>query len=360
MSRITQTQIARHLGISRSAVAAVLSNSPASRISPELRERILAAAEKLGYVPNRFAQIMSKGRSGMIGVINFGGYEQLPQVKVTETVSRIAEAGYESIVNNALWFTNRGQPACTQMIQMQVEGVVLVHMPPRFYESFIPRFEEARIPVVCLGGGPVGVSRYLSDKEKGFHLLTRHLIDSGYRRLTLFIGKDLSDDQYSWHAANAKMGFFRALKEKKGVEGDVYLHRFKLGKPTDSDHITYRQGYNGMRKILARETLPEVVLCSNDSWALGALAACAEAGIRVPEQIAITGFENDPISRYGLLPLTTVAHPVTAMVEQGLEVLFKAIRTGKPTPDELIVLPGELVVRQSCGTVQRKHSAQEG
>lgn len=367
MARITQTEIARHLGISRSAVASVLSNSTSSRISPELRERILGAAQELGYVPNRFAQIMSKGRSGMIGVINFGGYEQLPHVKVEQAVCRILKEGYEPVVDNALWFADHGRAVCSRMIQMQVEGVALVHPPPAFTSAHLQTLLDAKIPVVGLGCGLPGITRYLSDKERGFHLLTTHLLNAGYRRLTLMVGRDstVRKNQLSWHSANARSGFQGAISDFQGegeIHGDVEVVHHEIIPPKadveqSAERATYTPGYHGMRAILQRPVLPEVVLCSNDSWAMGALAACADADVRVPEELAITGFENDPISRYGLLPLTTVAHPVSAIVDHGLGVLMEAIHSGMPTPDILNVLPGELVIRKSCGSYLHKAEA---
>lgn len=365
MARITQTEIARHLGISRSAVASVLSNSASSRISPELRERILGAVEELGYIPNRFAQIMSKGRSGMIGVINFGGYEQLPHVKVEQAVCRILQEGYQPVVDNALWFADHGHAVCSRMIQMQVEGVVLVHPPPAFTTAYLQMLLDAKIPVVGLGCGLPGITRYLSDKEKGFYLLATHLLHAGYRRLTLMVGRDSTarKKQLSWHSTNARAGFLRAISEFSDggeiIHSDVKVVHHEIIPPKadaerTAEGTTYAPGYQGMRTLLQRPVLPEVVLCSNDSWAMGALAACADADVRVPEELAITGFENDPISRYGSLPLTTVAHPVKAIVDRGLGVLLEAIRNGTPTPDILNVLPGKLVVRKSCGSHLRK------
>lgn len=364
MARTTQTELARHLGVSRSAVAAVLSNSPSSRISPELKERILAAAEELGYIPNRFAQIMSKGRSGMIGIINFGGYEQLPHVKVEQAVCRVLREGYQPVVDNALWFADHGRAVCSRMIQMQVEGVALVHPPLAFTSAHLQMLLDAEIPVVGLGCALSGITRYLSDKEKGFHLLTTHLLNAGYRRLTLMVGMDSTQrkKQPSWHSANARAGFLRAISEFHGegkIHGDVEVVRYEITPPkADAEgtaaRATYAPGYHGMHAILKRPVLPEVVLCSNDNWAMGALAACADADVRVPEELAVTGFENDPMSRYGLLPLTTVAHPVKAIVDQGMGMLLEAIRTGTHTPDALSILPGELVVRKSCGSHLRQ------
>lgn len=367
MSKVTQSEIAKHLGVSRSAVATVLSNSPSSRISAELRQRILDTAKALGYVPNRFAQIMSKGRSGMIGVISFGILEQLPQIKIKKAVYRILQKGYQPVVDNALWFADHGQAVCSRMIQMQVEGVVLIHPPVSFNPSYLKMLLDANIPVVGLGCKLSGITRYLSDKEYGFHRLTTHLLESGYRRLTLLIGQDTSlrKKDFSWHSTKAQAGFKRAIAEYKGdqpVYGDVHIVKYHLKPPKaqgDSfDNGTYLPGYYGMKEVLNRPLLPEVVLCSNDSWAMGAMAACNEADVRIPEDVAITGFEDDPQGRFGMLPLTSFSHPVDKIVDHGIGVLMEAIRNGTPTPDQLYLFSGELVIRKS--TPVRLPSSQLG
>lgn len=197
----------------------------------------------------------------------------------------------------------------------------------------------------------------MSDKEHGFHLLTKHLLESGYRRLTLMIGQDstLRKGELSWHGANAQAGFKRAIaefREGDSVYSDVFIVRYNLGasktakeKPFDND--PYAPGYYGMKEILRRPVLPEVVLCSNDSWAMGAMKACSEADVRVPKDLAITGFEDDPQGHYGLLPLTTFSHPSEKIVDHGIGVLIEAIRNSTPTPDEFHVFAGDLIVRQS-------------
>ncbi|HWL52057.1 MAG TPA: LacI family DNA-binding transcriptional regulator [Chthoniobacteraceae bacterium] len=358
MPGITQHQIAARLGVSRSAVAAVLSNTPKGRISPALRESILATAREMGYVPNRHAQIMSKGKSGMIGIINFGLYEQLPQQKVQFAARALLKQRYEPVVSNVLWFADRGGAVCRRMVESRVEGVLLVHPTLQFTQKHLDILLDAGIPVVVLGGTNLkGVTKYMSDKEHGFYVLTSHLLDLGYRRLTVMLGRDSTEKKHipSWHARNAIAGFERALKEKAGpgVTGSVHLIHRTIG----ANLSPYEPGRLAMHEILQKATLPEAVLCSNDNWAMGALAACAAADLKVPEEIAITGFENEPLSQYGLLPLTTMAHPAREIAEKGVKDLLSLVRRESALEDRLVVLPCELVVRRSCGAHLHQHRA---
>lgn len=360
MSGITQHQIAAKLNISRSTVAAVLSNTPKARISQAIRESVLETAREMGYVPNRHAQIMSKGKSGMIGIINFGVYEQLPQQKVQFAAHALLKERFEPVVSNVLWFADRGGAVCRRMVESRVEGVLLIHPNLYFTQKHLDILLDAGIPVVVLGSTALeGVTKYMSDKEQGFYTLTHHLLDLGYRRLTVMLGRDSTQKKNvpSWHARNAIAGFERALSERDdpAVSGSVHLIHHTVSASAEG-RSPYEPGRAAMREILSKTILPEAVLCSNDNWAMGALAACAEADIKVPQELAITGFENEPLSEYGLLPLTTMVHPAREMAERGVATLLSLVRKESVAEDRFFTLPCELMVRRSCGAHLRKHN----
>lgn len=349
----TQAQIAAALQVSRSTVAAVLSNSPSARISREVAARVVQKASEMGYRPNRYSKIMRKGRSGIIGVIKFGGLQQMPTQKLMYAVRAIAEAGYEPVVHDCFWFADRGGSACEKMIDLRVEGVLLIHPNLFFTGKHLDILLKVGIPVVSMGGDHLqGIPRILSDKEKGFYELTRHLLGLGHRRLTLLLGKDSSDRKrtLSWHYNKAKAGFKKAIHEQPGANGSIHVVHYTLRAPQESaDPTLYETGAQAMREILSQGTLPEAVLCSNDNWALGALTVCAEADIRVPDELAITGFENEPAGSVGLLPLTTVAHPVREIAQRAVDRLMGAVRERNDLEPTLDMIPGQLMVRRSCG-----------
>jgi DNA-binding LacI/PurR family transcriptional regulator len=124
-----------------------------------------------------------------------------------------------------------------------------------------------------------------------------------------------------------------------------------LYQPVTSDWTdSYAPGQAAIRSLIENGERPEVLLCSNDDMAIGAIAACVEAGWRVPEDIAITGFDNTTAGRYACPPLTTVAQPTEALAKKAVELLLKQMRGETiSTGEELVKLPCQLVVRQSCG-----------
>ena len=112
--------------------------------------------------------------------------------------------------------------------------------------------------------------------------------------------------------------------------------------------VFYRPGYLGMKALLERGELPEAVLCGNDQWAHGALRACHQAGVRIPRDLALTGFDNDPVGEYGATPLTTMDHPSEEIAHQAVDCLLRMIQEGRKPSAGTISVRGKLIVRDSC------------
>ena len=348
MAGITQKELAEKLNVSRSTVAAILSNTPKARISPAVREAVLEAAKKYGYVANRHAQIISGKKSGMIAILQFSLHAQLPQVKVFHAATTIRNAGYEPLITNGLAFENSGESICRHLSALRVEGVILVHPPLSFTQKDLDFLLKSNIPVVTLGGAHLrGITNFMSDKEQGFEILASHLFEAGHRHLVLMVSasEPATKKAFPWHQTNAARGFRKACAAygQKGV-----LIEVPPGCVEEEVRDPYSPGYRGMEMVFKNGPLPDAVLCSNDDWALGALRACTERGVRVPGDLAVTGFENDPASGYGAVPLTTVEHPAKQMAEEGVSILISIIRGDALLEENLIILPCRLVIRRSC------------
>ncbi|HWL54125.1 MAG TPA: LacI family DNA-binding transcriptional regulator [Chthoniobacteraceae bacterium] len=345
MAAITQFQIAREAGVSRSTVAKVLVNTPGARISDEVRERVLAAAERLGYRPNRYAQVMRKGKTGLIGIINFGSTSLLVQRKVVAAAHAVVREGWHPLVYDALWFADPGEAACRHMIDSRVEGVILINPSSLFEQKYLDLLLEANIPVVANGGEHLcGIASVVSDRSWGYQTLARHLLSLGARRLTFLTSRTSSP---------SIEGFYRALLEDPSGEarGEVVTVPINslVNREEPSELAPYLPGKMGMQQIVAKNRVPDALLCANDEWAFGALSTCLEADIRIPHEMAVTGFEDEPISSVGMMPLTTIAHPVREVSDRLVAILLDQLR-GKDSPKpERIAVRGRLIVRRSCG-----------
>lgn len=363
MPKVTQATIAKIHGVSRQAVGCALGLYTNSNIklNAETRDEIRKTAEDLGYRPNRLAQLISGRRSGVIGVLNFGGVAQMSAQCALAVANAVHGAGYQLMLYDATWYedTDIGN-VVTSLIDFKVEGILLISPTNWMPRSALESIQKSGTPVVAIGGGihlqgvPVVESDYAQDAFE----LTSGLLDAGYRSL-LF----LSDFQTAMNEKNPHNprlqrmeGFRRAILERGGVIaesparsqpdgilGEVYAASLRTDW-TDP----YKIGEHGMLHILARKELPEVVLCSNDDWAAGAMKACGESGLRVPEDIGIAGNDGNLISGYGLVPLTTVHLSLDELAKEATDMLHGMI-TGKDTAPSAVVkkIPGKLVWRAS-------------
>jgi LacI family transcriptional regulator len=194
-----------------------------------------------------------------------------------------------------------------------------------------------------------GVPYVCSDHKNGMRLLTEHIIKQGRRKLAM-IGPvaENEEDKSRFYDYNERVLGFRSAANSAGIlieDAKVISHPDLIDVNDE-----YKPGYTAMRKIIESGKLPEAVICVNDRWASGAMRACREAGIGVPDDIAFGGFDNNGFAPYLCSPLTSVAQPSARIGQVAVDLLMRWIR-GEDIPerDTKILLPCELVVRKSCG-----------
>ncbi len=380
MRGVTQTTIARQVGLSRATVAAVLNPNSRVQLSDRTRQRVMTVAKRLGYYPNRQAQMMRRGRSGLIGVITQSGLLQTAWERTCLLSNRIQEAGYGLTICD---WTLTGGPtkAVNAMLDARVEGVILAAFPPGAGAVDILRLQKAQIPVVGLSSPKFpGISLVTNDARQGVRDLVRHLIHVGHRQMLFLAAMPLAgaDENQHWPTLHRAQGFCEAIRavggKLVGAEGISLGKREAASGRTASRRVVgelvnygdavlrsdpfdlHAVGYEWMRRVLGRRRRPEAVVFQNDDWAVGAIAACTDAGVRLPGEIAITGFDNTATGRIIRPALTTVAQPQERLVGKAMELLLARMhgpdwgRRG----DAWIKLPCEVVVRQSCGAVIAK------
>jgi LacI family transcriptional regulator len=349
---ITQTEIARRLGVSQRAVAYALSDDPEAHkeLSKETRQRIVKAAEKLGYRPNRYAQLMRGKKSGVIGMIHFASLVQSVAVRAARVAAAIHNAGYQLLADDLLWYPKSAKLVCDSMVDARVEGIVLCNPPQWFPPAELECFRRLKIPVVSISGMEMaGIPQIRADMRQGMFDLTQHLIAIGHRRLTLLASTtDEIVPKAQWPTTERIGGFKDALASNPTVHGEVVRTNYA----SDTLMDPYRIGMVAMQGLIASgDQLPDVLLCQNDDWALGALAACSEAGLRVPEDIAITGFDSTVFGAYGTTPLTSVTQANDEMANNAVQLLIQMIHGEKiAAKDKPTKWPCRLVVRKSCGS----------
>lgn len=354
MKNITQTRLARELGISPSAVGAVLGQNGKTstiRVGARTRQRILCTAKRLNYRPHRQAQLLRGVKSGVIGIIKTTGMVQTGVERSFFASQAIQAAGYGLLVNELLWNESGERRAVDTMLDAHVEGVLLLGIanPDATVLAELQRLIKAKIPVVAVGGPHLPeIPVVTTDHRQGMRDLMNHLLTLGYRRLTLVSAIRPEEVRATTQENFAeRLAGFREAADAAGLsEAEArVLYQASTGNWRDD----YAPGQVVIRHLIERER-PEVLLCRNDGMAIGALAACTDAGLKVPHDLAITGFDDTTAGQYARPALTTVAQPTEAVAKCAVELLLKQMRGETiSTNEKLIKLPCHVVVRQSCG-----------
>lgn len=329
--------VAQRAGVSPSTVSRVLARNP--RISRETSERVMTAMKDLNYHPNAVARSLVKKSSETIGILipsAIGQFLQNPFFpEVLRGIAQIAQqAGYDIFLSTAL----HGLDDSERFIQMarskRVDGVIL--LTARVRDPLLDVVRDSGIPSVLIGrpSEPVGVSWVNNDNRKAAYEVTAHLLRLGHRRIG-FIG----GSQELVVTLDRLAGYSAALQEQ-GIAIDPAL--------IYSGEFQEEAGCDGMVRLLALADRPSAVVASDDVLAFGAMRAAGELGYRIPEDMAITGFNDIPLAKLANPPMTTMNVNVYELGQAAARLLLQQINHA-PFGANGITIPHELVVRRSCG-----------
>jgi DNA-binding LacI/PurR family transcriptional regulator len=360
MRTATQTQLAKRLGISRSTVAAALNPNSTIKLSEATRQLVEREAAKLSYRPNHNARLMRGMKSGMIGIFHFGGLSQVAAERAWHASRAIESAGYKILPYDLSWSPEGAKAACETMLDAGVEGVLVAGLNDPRSIAELEVIQKRGMPMVTLSGNELeGAPHVRGDANRAIRQMSRHLLKLGRTRL-LFLthhSPEIRPGTYIWAYAERLKGFKSALKSAKGTLVEEFSHaRGIQGRVLTSDSAAeifdpFRTCKQIVQGILREKYLPDAIICGNDDWAIGAMAALREAGLRIPKDIAVTGYDNTSQGQYLEVPLTTIAQPSQGMSECSVEMLLRMIRQKKPGHvPALTQFPCQLVIRKSCGS----------
>jgi DNA-binding LacI/PurR family transcriptional regulator len=326
----TIEDISKRLGISVSTVSKALNAYP--DVADETRERVLAAARELDYTPSAAARNLRRGRSEKIGLLINNPISFLSEY-ISEVIAGAALQA-ETHGHNLILYTAAVQhPHELKRIcrSREVDGLMLIFEPsPEAVEVLISEM----MPFMVFGrrvANPT-VSYIAPDNRDGAYRLTRHLINLGHRRIGFTTRPELgtvSEDRFS--------GYRHALKDA-GIHYDPALVVETFVEPNS--------GGRALNALLARPEPPTALFAFYDLMASDALKAAQKLGLRVPEDIAIAGFDGLRSSSITTPPITTVVQPLEHMGQQAAEMLMDRIGNADREPTQR-VLPVELIVRES-------------
>ncbi len=308
---VTMSDIARLAGVSVPTVGRALNQK--GYVSPEVRERVEAAAQKLGYVPNRMARALKSGRSGLIGSLVFGNENNVYQRINRHIMSAAEEKGFHVVT---LQTCGDGSQAIQQLIEMRVDGLAVISHLGIAPELF-GRLHQIGIPVVAVERTydlPYVDNIEVRDREAVFHA-AQQLLALGHRH----IGMICPSPQDSVEEQRLE-GFHQALEEA-GIPREQ--HEVEL---TDSYSTVH--GKLAALKLLARSCVPTALVCASDILAAGAMQALYANGLRVPEDISIVGYDNT-VAAYLSPPIDSVDLDLS----QVGEILLNLLERRRNAPD---------------------------
>ncbi len=361
----TRDDVARAAGVSAATVSYVLNGGP-RRVSEDKRRRVVQAVTELGYRPNAIARSLRARRTRILGLVlpdSANPYFAALSHAIEEAA---AGHGYQVVVANAAERPEREAAHIEALLRLQVDG--LFWIPADLHRSVpddrstpataipLPAVPTVQVDRTILdppmddrplgregpGGAPAtGYDVVGADNVAGGRLATEHLLSLGHRRLACLAGP-----AGHLHAQARLQGFREALGVARPGTGSSADTRAYVAHG-DFDYAS--GGTIGARWcFLPSAERPTGIVCGNDAMAIGALSAIARAGLRVPQDMAITGYDDLPQAPYTVPPLTTVAQPTAEIAAIAVERLLSRIERPHRAPAPLhIVLPVRLVVRGS-------------
>lgn len=329
--------MARQAGVSIATVSRVHRN--ADVVAPATRERVHRAAAALDYRPSRLGRSLAHGHHDATGIV----FPDLSGPYYSAVILGYEEASAAEGQSVLILATHRRAASAKQVHDLadRVDGIVLFG---RTVDDEVVEALARRVPVVLLARPIAGnADSVRAESRSTAETLTAHLFDHGYTRIAFLGDPNASPDAFErWR------GFVDAHR----VAG---RRRWREAVACD---FREEDGRAAASVLLADPDRPDAIVCANDEIAMGVLVAARSAGLTIPDDLAVTGWDDIPAARHVAPPLTTVRQPMTDLGQRAAEILRDRITSHRIEPLHE-VLPTELVVRSSCGCSYQMKEAEE-
>ncbi len=308
--KVNITDIARQAGVSIATVSRALNGH--GLVKEETRQRILRIARELNYTPNPIARGLSTQKTETLGII----LPELVDEFFMDLVHGIDEEayrqGYYILLSSSHSQRNIVETPLEFMTSGRVDGVIL--MAPKMQHELIDLVAKSKRPIVLLNcaANIEGIASFNIDNFGGAFAVTSHLIDHGYQKIAFITGPEGNCD------AEERLKGFRMALEQNGIAiEESYII------PGD---FTIKSGYYGFNRLFTQRYKPEAVFAANDMMALGIYQAAKTRGLKIPEDIAVVGFDNIRLSHYIQPRLTTIHVPIQELGSRAVHYLIRMIR----------------------------------
>jgi LacI family transcriptional regulator len=324
------SEVAAHASVSPATVSRVLNGDP--RVGEEYRQRVLRSVAKLEYRPNALARNLRRQRSGVVGVV----VPDIENPHFGETVRAVEDqaydAGYRVLVCNTDESADKQRAYLETMIDERVLGVIIAPSDPDGAQ--IGQLLDLGIPVVAVDREVADprADAVLGDNVRATRTTGKLLADRGHRDIAFLAGREDVET-----GAERMLGYELAMRDA-GLPTRVIPGRFRL-----------EIGKAAIAELLAGDAAPSALIAANNLMTLGALLAIRDAGLRVPDDIAIAAIDDPAWARLVNPPLTTFAQPIRRMAADAMELLLQRVTGARDRPRR-IVHRFELRLRASIGT----------
>ncbi|MBI3958028.1 MAG: LacI family DNA-binding transcriptional regulator [Chloroflexi bacterium] len=332
--RSTQADIAQRAGVSQAMVSYVLNNAADISIPHETRQRIMGVAAELGYIPNNNARSLRTSKSFTIASI-------IPDITnpfypdFQRGVQEVAEHnGYGLMIYNTDGDEEKEQQALRSALQTGADGIIGVffHVNARNLRLLLELgVRIVRLEPAARSGGSYPLDSLFVDNVAAARAAVTYLIERGYRRIGLLTA--------SAGPGASRMAGYRDALEAHGMAYDPRL-------VMEGDFME-ESGYETMRRLLEQTPRPDAVFAVNDMMAIGALVAAREAGLAIPQDVAIMGFDDIPVARLVEPSLSTVTQFQRRLGQRAAAMLLERLASSAPQPGRCEEMPFSLILRQS-------------
>ncbi len=333
--RPTLALVAREAGVSIGTASNILGGKEELH-SPETVARVQSVARHLGYRPNRLARSLVSRKSHTVGVLMEPVHAIFTRNPYAAAVLdglllRLGEKGYHI----KLISLDRHDPKSlwAQIDDGSIDGAVVI--APLIDSPLLEWYHHTNLPCVVVGAelpDSYGLYCIEADNAQGIGMLVDHLVELGHRRIGMILGPKQQYSRYHREQAFRQTLHARGLKvrEEWMVEGSY----------------TVQSGYEAMQRLLMQKELPTALVASNDNMAVGAVEACRQANIPIPERLSIVGFDDAPSASIVSPSLTTIHVPLSEIGSHAVDALLEQLTSGVPKRGTYRV-PVELIIRES-------------
>ena len=333
--KITIHDVARQAGVSTKTVSRVLNHQ--GEISEDTRDRVQAVIDQMGYRPNILARSLVNQRSYMLGVVSWGLDFYAPSRIVVGIEQRARELGYSLFLH---LISDPAQGNAQQILDTlaahRVDGIIYAIPEVSANHDWVQPAQLENLPPLVFMNMPSrpGLLSVSVDNLQGGRIAARHLIEQGCQRIGVIRGPS------GWWEAEERLSGWQEALEQAGLE----IHPERI---VEADW-SVESGMQAMQALLRQSPDIDAVFASSDDIALGALTAAARLGRRVPQDLALAGFDNIPQAAYFQPPLTTVHQPLARIGRAAVDLLHYQIESGSQADSSPAILQEpELIVRAS-------------